>query len=184
MLTAGMMRDLGVDFQEVKDLAMNNMPQRMPARVQPLADVIGEMVGMGDIGPAPGSPMIVMCSNNSGVMGAGTIFYPGIEEKIRDVVGADFYILPSSVHEVLAVPKVEMSLKELRDMVTTINAAQVAPEEQLSNNIYEFSDGKIRIALTEREKNYGKTSINRVKRIAGQRRGSDRQERPGRGNRL
>ena len=185
MLTDSMVRDLGIDLREVKDLAMENMLNKNPAQVRPLMDVLGGMMGMEDAESSQEeSPGIVMCSNTTGIMGASTMFYPGIEEKIRDVVGAEFYILPSSVHEVLAVPKTEMDLEGLRDMVTTINAAEVSLKDQLSNNVYELSGGKLRIALTEKEAESEKTSINEVRNIAGQRRGSARANRPGRGSSL
>ena len=184
-LTENMVRDLGIDLQEVKELAQENMLRRNPARVRPLMDVLNGMIGMEDAESSQEeSPGIVMCSNTSGIMGAATMFYPGIEEKIKAVIGSDFYILPSSVHEVLAVPKTGMDLEDLRNMVTTINEAEVSPKEQLSNNVYEFSGGRLRIALTEKERNNGKTSINEVKNIAGQRRGSARANRPGRGSSL
>ena len=184
-LTNEMVRALGIDLREVKDLALENMLRRNPAKVCPLMDVLSGMMGMDPLDSEPEEePGLVMCSNTTGIMGASTMFYPGIEEKIRAVIGSDFYILPSSIHECLAVPKAVSDLEDLRSMVTTINEAEVSPQDQLSNNVYEFSGGKLRIALTEKERNNGKTNINEVRNIAGQRRGSARVNRPGRGSSL
>lgn len=53
-----------------------------------------------------------------------------------------FYALPSSVHEVLLLPKdkhVEMDTEELKHMVRTVNAQMLEPEERLSDNVYEYN---------------------------------------------
>lgn len=60
----------------------------------------------------------------------------------RDVLEEHFpngyYILPSSVHEVLLLPKDSCSLgdSELTDMVRAVNANEVRPEEVLSDHAY------------------------------------------------
>ena len=59
-------------------------------------------------------------------------------EYVRDSLG-DFYVLPSSVHEVLVVPKrADMDVKDLEHMVQEVNATQVAVEEQLSDHVYMY----------------------------------------------
>ena len=51
----------------------------------------------------------------------------------------DFFILPSSIHELLVVPKQDgMELSDLEAMVQEVNATQVAPEEKLSDHVYEY----------------------------------------------
>lgn len=50
-----------------------------------------------------------------------------------------YVILPSSVHEVIAVPNNVHDKESMVAMVREINATQVAPQEQLSNNIYTFA---------------------------------------------
>ena len=58
---------------------------------------------------------------------------------VREKVGGDFFILPSSIHELLVVPKQDgMELSDLEAMVKEVNATQVAPEEKLSDHVYEY----------------------------------------------
>ena len=53
-------------------------------------------------------------------------------EDIAEKVGGDFFVLPSSIHELLIVPKQEgMGLSELEAMVQEVNATQVSREEKL-----------------------------------------------------
>ena len=58
---------------------------------------------------------------------------------IAEKVGGDYFVLPSSVHEVLIMPKSEdMDPKELRNMVQDVNATQVAEGEILSDQVYGY----------------------------------------------
>ena len=58
-------------------------------------------------------------------------------------VGEKFYVLPSSVHELLVVPSnIGMDVGQLKEMVTSINASEVALEERLSDNVYRYSTEK------------------------------------------
>ena len=51
----------------------------------------------------------------------------------------DFFILPSSVHEVLLVPASEGLKKEdLTEMVREINKTEVSPNEVLSDIVYVY----------------------------------------------
>nr|WP_294495088.1 DUF5688 family protein [uncultured Mediterraneibacter sp.] len=85
--------------------------------------------------------------------GASCIAYPHLLEMIGNILEADFYVLPSSVHEVVITPRHrEISCEELDEMVKDINETQVEPEEVLSNHayLYERGSGRLRIG-TERE---------------------------------
>ena len=60
------------------------------------------------------------------------------EQEIAEKVG-DFYMLPSSIHETLIIPKdAGMEFKELEQMVQEENQKQVAPGERLSDHVYEY----------------------------------------------
>ena len=66
-------------------------------------------------------------------------------QKTRDEIG-NFYILPSSIHEVILLKDSEdISVDELHSMVSDINQAVVSEEDRLSNNVYYF-DGTLKMA--------------------------------------
>ena len=93
-------------------------------------------------------PMYV-CSNTSKINGAGVILYENLLKDFAQKVGTDFYILPSSVHETLLIPvSDQFDVDTLRAMVCEVNMTQVAPEEQLSDQVYLYSRecDQIRIA--------------------------------------
>lgn len=82
---------------------------------------------------------LYVLSNMSKNKGAAVLSYPGVMEKTDRLFPEGFYILPSSVHELLIVPKsLEMNPKELGEMVRAINQSEVAKEDQLSDRVYTY----------------------------------------------
>ena len=82
---------------------------------------------------------LYVLSNMSKNKGAAVLSYPGVLEKADQLFPKGFYILPSSIHELLIVPKSpEIDPKELGEMVRAVNRAEVAKEEQLSDRVYEY----------------------------------------------
>ena len=76
-----------------------------------------------------GGPELYCLSNECKINGAACIIDDNIQKMIAEKVGGDYFVLPSSVHEVLIMPKSEdMDPKELRNMVQDVNATQVAEE--------------------------------------------------------
>lgn len=74
--------------------------------------------------------------------GAACIAYPHVAEMIGRIIRKDYYILPSSVHELIIVPYSEtLSWRGMNEMIREINATQVADEEVLSDHAY-FYDRK------------------------------------------
>lgn len=124
----------GVDEETVFRVARENQEEIRPATITSMSELIGL--------PAP-FPMYVVSTENQ-AFGASAIFYDGIEEKIRDRMGGDFYILPSSVHEVIVIPRnIEGSIEELEEMVTMINGTAVDECDRLTNSVYVFEDNEL-----------------------------------------
>ena len=63
-------------------------------------------------------------------------------------LGENYYILPSSIHEVIVVPESKSPVKQdLEEMVREINETQVEEEEILSYRAYYFSRKENRLIL-------------------------------------
>lgn len=92
---------------------------------------------------------IYALTNDRMSFGSGMICVDSIFRKVVERIGCDFYILPSSVHELLFVPVDDFDEDEsaeeienyLLEMVWEVNHTQVEPNERLSNNIY-YVDSK------------------------------------------
>lgn len=89
---------------------------------------------------------IMVITNERKYLGASVILDEAVLVELKDKLG-DFYILPSSIHELLVVPAEENTdISELRNMVREVNDTQVAPDEILSYNVYMYKDGKVSVA--------------------------------------
>lgn len=90
-------------------------------------------------------PMYVL-TNEKKLYGAACMLYPGVLKKFSEKMRQDFYILPSSVHEVILVPAdAKADQESLRETVTDINRTQVAEEEVLADSVYFYSRNMDRI---------------------------------------
>ena len=68
------------------------------------------------------------------------ILYQHLLHDFARRIGSDFYILPSSVHEVLLIPADnQISMSTLSSMVRDVNSSQLAREEILSDHVYYYS---------------------------------------------
>ena len=93
---------------------------------------------------------IYILSNKNGIDGAAMIACPEVLKMVQEKLGGDFYILPSSIHEVLTIPKSEMDdVEDLKDMVQSVNQSSVPPEDRLSDQVYEFDGHSLKIAGSE-----------------------------------
>ena len=93
---------------------------------------------------------LVILTNSERHNGASVLLYPEVMEKISFQADSDFYILPSSVHEVLLMKKSDfLNPNELQKMVRQINSTEVLPEDVLSNNVYYYNSLKQKVVRVE-----------------------------------
>ena len=85
-------------------------------------------------------PMYVL-TNESTYYGAGGICINHVIRRIMNTIQDDFYILPSSVHELIIVPVLSLSVSEyiLPQIVHRINCSIVDPDDHLSNHAYRLN---------------------------------------------
>jgi len=94
------------------------------------------------------NPPMYVLTNQKGINGATCILYKNLLYHFSNQIQSDFYILPSSVHEVILVPfQDNMKITRLEQMVQEVNRTQVAPEEVLSDRVYYYSREKKGIIL-------------------------------------
>ncbi len=109
-------------------------------------DWTDELIGQIAAGFTSGRLPMYVLTNRQKMNGAACMFYSGVLEDFGKKLGRDFYLLPSSVHEVILVPADETVSKEaLWEIVTDINRTQVAEEEILADSVYYYDRKKDRI---------------------------------------
>ena len=87
---------------------------------------------------------IFVVYGKDGMSGANVLMSDKALSDIEERMGEGFYVLPSSIYEVLIVPKsFGKSERELVKMVREVNAEAVAEKEQLSDSIFKYEMGEI-----------------------------------------
>ena len=113
---------------------MREIMQRQKAGGQFDGDGLTENIGCG-------IPMYVL-SNVQRTEGAACILYPNFLKDFAEAIGGGFYIIPSSIHEVLILPEDiadgGKECDEIREMIREVNDTQVLEEELLSYSLYHY----------------------------------------------
>ena len=88
-------------------------------------------------------------SNKQQINGAVNMMYDDVLSDIAEQVGTDLYIIPSSIHECIAVSCEVISAEALAEMVNEVNADCVKDEEVLSSHVYRFNAQEKTLALAD-----------------------------------
>ena len=85
-------------------------------------------------------------TNSSTNLGAAVLYYPDIQKRIGDMLQNSYYVLPSSIHELMILPcSVNDNPEFLRKMVKEANETVVNPQEVLSDRIFMYDREKERL---------------------------------------
>jgi len=123
--------------------AWKNTPVQMKASVESMETVLhGEKSAQCLAETQP----VYILSNEQKLYGAGCMLYEGVLEQAAEVIGSGFYVLPSSVHEVMLYPSDGISRKEaegLLVLVSEINHSDVLrTEDVLIDEVYYYNKDK------------------------------------------
>ena len=106
----------GITAEQLHQDAMENAPESHPASLRSMREVMAGMMGMEPDPPMPGEPVMLVATTRDSFMGAS-----------------------SSIHEVLIIPDDgHQDYHELEAMVQSINQAEVAPADRLSDHVYHY----------------------------------------------
>ena len=138
---------IGMTEEVLYQLAVENTKQMFPPTVKSMNEVIRDMFAkdgmpedMADMmfGEMPDDRAMYVISNDRGINGAASMLYENELHQLAEQLGTDLYIMPSSVHEVIAVSTNMGDPNSLAQMVNEINMDQVSLEERLSNQVYHY----------------------------------------------
>ena len=130
-----------VSVEELYNVAIKNTPSELEPEIKDMNTVMSElfkdMPELEDEQFAEEAPMYVV-TNKKKFYGAACLLYPGLLRTFAEMRKTDFYILPSSVHEILLIPFELGEPEELSAMVCEVNETQVMPDEILSDHAYVY----------------------------------------------
>ena len=127
----------GLNTQAIYKIAYKNMKKLFPPSIRKLSDIIN--CCSDDFGIIPENEMYVI-TNDSGINGASYIICKEIIDDFCRKKNSDYYLIPSSIHELILVPKsLDEDGENLKMFVKEVNKTAVLPVDFLSDNVYFYS---------------------------------------------
>ena len=145
LVTDTILEGLEISEEQLIHDAEEVAPVTNPLVIQDMYEVVKDLMGgLGEIMDEDEEffkrPQLLIATVPSKMYGAGVIAYPDFCELASEAIGGDFYLLPSSIHEVIIMPDDGngSNLSMLKDMVRTVNATEVPPQDVLSDSVYHY----------------------------------------------
>ena len=137
-------KNIDLDTDELFELAKANTRRLLPPKMVTLKNALKAMnAPKGLLDNTPEYPVFVL-SNIYCVEGATYIAFDDILSGIKNKLNENFYILPSSINEVLIIPESFVTPEFVKEMVRDVNNTVITQTNKLSDNIY-FYNGEIKI---------------------------------------
>lgn len=153
------LRKWGVTIDELNEIAIKNTYRIFPPKVQTMNETLKEMMAKGEMSDdmiylmlqgVPDDQTMWVISNESNMSGAFYMTDKEIMDKLAEIFHSDVVLLPSSIHECIAISAEMGPIEDLKAMVGEVNNTQVSREEQLSDNVYIYN-AEARQLQTEEE---------------------------------
>lgn len=160
LVTYGIQRNLlHMTDEELLSIARKNTLEQSEFMFRSLKEILGEMqpeyfeTELYNVLFRGQQKESLYALTNKGISyGAVALLSKDILSGVRSRIGEDFYIIPSSVHEVLIIPESDWDdPAELRQMCQEVNAAFVDETDRLGDNIYRFDGRQLKICNSMEE---------------------------------
>ncbi|MCR4721790.1 MAG: DUF5688 family protein [Lachnospiraceae bacterium] len=141
--------EMGIGLDEIKAHAEENTPKFSACSIRPMSNVLFSMMPKELAFETPQCEAeIYVISNNRGVYGASCICYPNVLKEIAKTLDGSYFLIPSSVHECLALRANMGTSDALRAMVRDVNDSIVEDCDILSYDVmfYDANVGTLEIA--------------------------------------
>ena len=135
-----LLKSQGITESTFKKDALKQVSINRPVIIKDLTEIIMEMTGTvcGEI-ENHDDEKIFIATTKDHTYGSGVIIYPGFLDDAAKQLKGSFYVLPSSIHEVLLLKDDgTMDPDALRDIVKSVNRTTVAPEDRLTDSVYRY----------------------------------------------
>lgn len=155
IVSNGLAKEAGLSEEELFRCASQNTRQFSPVTVKTIQEVLfglmplpPELKSMLPREENPKESMWII-GNERGINGAVSMLYEENLHKLAEKVGDDLFILPSSIHEVIAIPAgmAEGNMERLTEMVHEVNMGELKLEDRLSNSVYHYDKHLRKVTL-------------------------------------
>ena len=145
VVTANALDAMEIDREQFMKNAIAASERNYPAGMAKLSSFLGVEEGT--------ATDLYVASMPDMANGAGVILYPHFMEKAAQELGGDFYVIPSSVHEVLLLKDDgAIALEDMKEIVRSVNRSEVSHEDFLSDNVYHFDASQRKLEIGEKFK--------------------------------
>ena len=131
-----LLKRFGVTEDELFEAAYKSNKKAAPYCIFDIRDMLSGCIG-GMPEELERGTMLVL-TNQEKSLGASFMLYDDMMQRVAENFDGDFYIIPSSIHELIAVKADGNDPEALMDMVESVNACCVDMKEQLSNQVYRY----------------------------------------------
>lgn len=140
LINNDILKSLGLDENDLFELARENTERIMPNTLNCMEDIINQTVKELNLDEnlELKHPYMFVASNMLKNSGANAILNNKLLSECRTAFGKDFFILPSSIHEIILIPDLGQDVDELRVMVKEVNDTTVDIEDRLSYSVYKY----------------------------------------------
>lgn len=138
-VTKSLLNEVGLKVEEILKKAIENVSRQ--SKVMDILSLLGDMAGVPEeLVREEQSPHMIVVTNEQFVNGAACILSTDVQKKVEQILGDEFNVLPSSIHECICVPV--MDKDTLLSMVKSVNATYVRKSDRLTDSVYLYRKGK------------------------------------------
>lgn len=143
-VTYEIMKYLGYETREqLEEQAVKYMKENDPPVVKTMREMLIEMdPAFADFLPEEAENPMYVITNRSKCNGAISVLDKETMDSLVDLIGSELTIFPSSVNEMIAVPKDMVEGKEALNMVKQVNETAVEDKDKLADSVYSYSKEK------------------------------------------
>lgn len=137
LVTNSMLESNHISVAEIHTAAEANTERRMA--IVPLEERLRGMIDVDAMPECFESPFLVTCDREARGEEASVLGAPKVLASLKE----PYYVIPSSIHEMLFLPKsFETNVENLKQLVSEVNAEVLDARDVLSNNVYELDQGR------------------------------------------
>lgn len=130
-----------ISIKQIENDALLNSMTRNPAVIKSMDSEIESIIGT-QIPKDEATSMMYIASVPSKKFGACVLAYPGFFEQAAATVGGSYYVIPSSVHELILVKDSgdlsDDDINKFKSDIKLVNKTILARDEILSDNLYHY----------------------------------------------